>query len=183
MTEAALNKLGKMWVSIMKRKIKQSKKIASGNLYNSISYKVIKDSDGEPIIEISYADYFKYVNQGRKAKGSARPITAANGAVPIPALLGWIKLKGLNGQNERGDAIPDLSLAFAIRANIWKYGIKPADIYDKSLETLESMLDPTKISKSTPSELKQELQKIYEAAAEDINIIVENMIEKELKKI
>lgn len=183
MTEAALNRIGKMWVSIMRRKIKQSKKIASGFLYDSIGYRVIKDSDGEPIIEITYADYFKYVNQGRKAKGSARPITASNGAVPIKPLLGWIKLKGLQGKDKKGNPISDLSLAFAIRTNIWKFGIKPANIYDRTLETLETMLDPTKISSRTPPELRAELEKIYTAAAEDINIIVEKMIEKELSKV
>lgn len=183
MTEAALNKLGKMWVSIMRRKIKQSKKIASGNLYDSISYRVVQDRDGEPIIEISYADYFKYVNQGRRPRGGDRPISAENGAVPIPALLGWIKLKGIKGRNKNGKPLPDLSLAFAIRTNIWKFGIKPANIYDKSLETLETMLDPTKISSKTPPELREELNRIYAAASEDINIIVENMIEKELKRI
>lgn len=183
MTEAALHKIGKLWVSIMKNKIKQSKKVASGFLLNSIGYKVIIDTDGEPILEISYADYFKYVNQGRKARGNDRPISAANGAVPIPALLDWIKIKGIQPKGTQGKPSTPLSLAFAIRASIWKKGIKPTNIYDKSLTRLEDMLDPTRISTATPPELRMELESIYAAAREDINIIVENMIDRELKKI
>lgn len=182
MTEAALNRIGKLWVSIMRKKIKQSKKIASGNLYDSIGYSVTRDADGSPILEITYADYWTYVNDGRRARGEDRPIEASNGAVPIPALLEWISIKGIRGRNERGRFISNLSLAFAIRASIWKYGIKPANLFDRSIKSLENMLDPTKIPAGTPPELRAELEKIFIDVAEDINIIVENMITKELSK-
>ena len=186
MTEAALHRIGKMWVSIMKKKIKQSKKIASGFLLDSISYTVTNDSDGDPVLEIQYADYWKYVNEGRKKRGEDRPISAENGAVPIPALLEWISIKKIRGvkRGKGGGAgrISNLSLAFAIRSSIWKYGIKPANFFDRSMTSLESMLDPTKIPPGTPPELRQELEKIFIDATQDINIIVENMIDKELSK-
>ena len=41
MTELALHRLGKMWVSIMKRKIRTSRSIASGFLLNSIGYSIV----------------------------------------------------------------------------------------------------------------------------------------------
>jgi hypothetical protein len=176
MTEAALHRIGKMWVSIMKRKIRTSRAIASGFLLESIGYTVKRDSDGDPILEIQYADYWKYVNDGRKKRGEDRPITAANGAVPIPALKLWVEQKGIGGGED------SLSLAFAIRASIWKYGIRPRNFYDRSITTLESMLDPTRIPAGTPPELRQELEKIFIDATQDINIIVENMIDKELSK-
>lgn len=183
MTEAALHRIGKMWVKIMKRKIRNSKKIATGNLLDSIGYSVTTASDGEPILQITYADYWKYVNQGRVARGEDRPIEAENGAVPIPALLKWIKIKGIGGAMRRGrTSNASLSLAFAIRASIWKYGIKPANFFDRSITTLESMLNPTSIPAGTPPELRRELETIFNAAREDINIIVENMITKELSK-
>jgi hypothetical protein len=182
MTEAALHRIGKMWVTIMKKKIKQSKKIASGFLYNSIAYSVIEDGKGGFQLEIQYADYWKYVNDGREAKGEERPISAENGAVPIPALKKWIGIKKIKGRDKEGKFISNTSLAFAIRASIWRYGIKPANFFDRSITSLESMLDPTKIPPSTPPELKAELEKIFIDAADDINIIVENMITKELSK-
>lgn len=184
MTTAALNRIGKLWVSIIKQKIKRSKKIASGFLYDSISYKVVKDADGDPALEVTYADYFKYVNKGRVPRGTARPISAANGAVPIKPLLSWIKIKGLRGRDDNGRFIPDLSLAFAIRASIWKKGIKPFGkgslIYDPALDKLEKMLNPEKIPAGTPPELVQELTRIYEAVAEDISIIINDMVRKEI---
>lgn len=182
MTEAALHRIGKMWVSILKQKIRASKKIASGFLLNSIAYSVEIDTDGEPTLVVSYADYFKYVNEGRLPRGEERPISAANGAVPIPALVKWIGIKGIRGRNKKGKFIPTLSLAFAIRASIWKKGIKPFGkgslIYDKSLDKLERMLDPTKIPAGTPPELVRELTSIFEAVQEDVNVIVDNMIDK-----
>lgn len=181
MTEQALNRVGEMWVKIMKQKIKEKGKVASGFLLNSIDYRVIRDDSG-PILEIQYADYWKYVNDGRKARGDDRPISADNGAVPIPALLKWIKIKGLRGRNKKGRFTTNLSLAFAIRAKIWKFGIKPANFFDASIETLESMLDPAQIPAGVPAELRQELQNIFISAAEDINVIIENMIDKEISK-
>ena len=182
MTEAALHRIGKMWVSIMKKKIRNSKKIATGNLLNSISYTVVTASDGEPILQINYADYWKYVNQGRKKRNNQRPITAENGAVPIPALMEWISIKGIRGRDKKGKFMDTTKLAFAIRASIWRYGIKPANFFDRSVTTLESMLNPTKIPTGTPPELRAELERIFEAARQDINIIIDNMITKELSK-
>ncbi len=182
MTELALHRLGKMWVSIMKRKIRTSKSIASGFLLNSIGYSVVKDADGELMLQITYADYWKYVNKGRKARGNDRPISADNkgagkpGAVPIPALRLWVEEKGLAGADE------SLSLAFAIRASIWKKGIRPRNFFDRSVTTLEGMLNPTKIPAGAPPELRAELERIFEAAGEDINIILDRMIKKELSR-
>lgn len=186
MTARALHRIGKMWVRILKQKVKQNGKIASGFLLNSISYSVERAPNGSPILEVTYADYFKWVNQGRKPRGNAKPITAANGAVPIPALEKWIGLKNIQARDKNGRPISDLSLAFAIRASIWKKGIKPFGkgslLYDPAIERLEMMLDPTKIHPNTPPELRQELETIFADAQQDINIIIENMIQKELTK-
>jgi len=181
MTEQALDRIGKTWVNIMKRKIQEKGKVASGFLLNSIDYKVTSDENG-PILEIQYADYWKWVNDGRRPRGEDRPIEAENGAVPIPALLKWIKIKGIRGRDKKGRFTKNLSLAFAIRAKIWRYGIKPANLFDASIETLESMLDPAQIPAGVPAELRQELENIFISAAEDINVIIENMIDKEISK-
>lgn len=183
MTEAALHRIGKLWVRILKQRITETGKIASGFLKNSISYSVEIDGNGDPILVVNYADYFKYVNEGRLPRGEDRPITAENGAVPIPALLKWISIKGIRGNRRRGQT--NLSLAFAIRASIWKKGIKPYGrkslIYDKSLDRLEKMLDPTKIPQGTPPELIRELTSIFEAVQQDVNVIVDNMIDNLIK--
>jgi hypothetical protein len=182
-TELALHRIGKMWVSIMKRKIRTSRAIASGFLLDSISYSVVRDGEGNPVLQIQYADYWKYVNQGRKARGNDRPISPENkapgkpGAVPIPALRLWIEQKGIAGGDE------SLSLAFAIRASIWKKGIRPRRFFDRSVTTLESLLDPNRLPSGTPPELRAELERVFEAAREDINVILDNMIKKEISRI
>lgn len=182
MTELALHRLGKMWVSIMKRKIRTSRAIASGFLLDSIKYSITRDADGDPVLQIQYADYWKYVNKGRKARGSDRPISPDNkapgkpGAVPIPALRLWIEEKGIGGAEN------SLSLAFAIRASIWKKGIRPRNFFDRSVTTLEGLLDPSRLPSGTPPELRQEMTRIFQAAAEDINIILDKMIKKEISR-
>jgi len=182
MTEAALHRIGKLWVRILKQRIKATKKVASGFLLNSISYSVEIDGNGDPILLVNYADYFKYVNQGRIPRGDDRPITAENGAVPIKALVKWIGIKGIQGRTKKGRFMSALSLAFAIRASIWKKGIKPYGkgslIYDKSLDKLERMLNPEKIPQGTPPELAAELTRIFDAVQRDVNVIVDNMITK-----
>lgn len=181
MTTIALERVGKLWVDIMKQRIREKNKVASGNLLNSISYKVIS-VNGKPSLEITYADYITYVNQGRIPRGDDRPIEASNGAVPIPALVKWIKLKGLKGAKRKGRTSQStLSLAFAIRASIWKYGIKPADLYDETLDNVWEMLNPENIPPDTPEKLRFELNEIWEAMFDDVNILVDNMIDNLIK--
>ena len=76
LTEEALQKLGTLFVKMMKQKIKEKiypygnperkkgDKYASGNLYNSLTATVMPNGDDFELV-ITYADYFKYVNQGR----------------------------------------------------------------------------------------------------------------------
>jgi hypothetical protein len=84
-TETALKELGKLFVQRMKNEIKKKQfdyapgyrrdrpgqptgkdnKYASGNLYNSLSYKVVM-FQGQPALMIDYADYFDNVNKGVK---------------------------------------------------------------------------------------------------------------------
>lgn len=180
MTYSALDRIGKLWVKIMKQKIRKSGKVASGELLESIDYRVIPDGENGFLLEIQFADYFKFVNEGRR-KGLGPK--ASQGGVPIPALTEWISQKKLKGRDKKGRFITNLSLAFAIRYSIYKYGIKPTNIYDRSLDSLMTMLNPAKIPASTPPELRDELERIFDAAREDINVIIENMITEEITTI
>lgn len=178
MTTEALTRIGIIWKREMKKRINEAGKVASGALIDSIDFKVVQTKNGAKL-EIAYLDYLEYVNQGRKPRGTDRPITAANGAVPIPALEGWIKLKGLRGRNKRtGKPLPSLSLAFAIRASIWKRGIKPANIFDATLKSVGDMINPLNIPPNTPEPLRLELQRIFISMQDDVNVLVENMIDK-----
>jgi hypothetical protein len=164
-------------------------KIASGQLYDSIQYDVEYDVDGTPIGILYFADYFKYVNRGRPAglgatgeflgkKKKTPKLSAKAGAVPIPALVRWISIKGINVQGRNGQDIPPLSLAFAMRRNIFKYGIRKTNIYNSALDSIEDIFED--FPNNLPENLRGEAQVLIEDVAKDINIFLRQMIKLEL---
>jgi hypothetical protein len=186
LTEEALQKLGTLFVKMMKQKIKEKiypyapgynnkgtyyrdgDKYASGNLYNSLTATVMPNGDDFELV-ITYADYFKYVNQGRRANVKK---------VPLTALLQWIAIRGIRGRDKKGRDMSDLSMAFAIQKNIFKYGIKPANIYDKGLDSLEE------IFQNPPPELQQAYTDLYAAIENDVvNFVDANIVSKEIETI
>jgi len=149
----------------------KSNKIATSNLYNSIKGKIIQTPDG-PMAEIEYADYFKYVNEGRRPERKK---------VPISVLLNWIKIRGVRFRSEKGrfKKGSNLNMAFAIQTNIYKYGIKPANIYDKGLDGIEDLFDdfPNKL----PPEMIAVGQQLFNAVAEDINVFLRQTLEANIE--
>ena len=148
-------------------------KKASGQLYNSIQGNVEMGEDG-PVAVLSYVDYFKYVNEGRRPNVKR---------VPIKALLDWIKIRGVRFRSERGRFArgSNLQMAFAIQQNIFKYGVKPANIYDKGLDGIEDYF--IDFPNNLPPDLRAAGQNLFEAMAEDINVFVDQTITNELKSI
>lgn len=194
LTERALKELGKLFVRSLKDQLELKKypygfpkrgdgdKVASGKLLESIRYNIVIGTDGEPIIEFSYQDYLKYVNRGRKARNEDRPITADNGAVPIPALLEWIKIRGIRG-SKRGKGkgagrMSNLSLAFAIRASIWRHGIRKTNIFDESYDGLEYYFED--FPNNLPPDVVFSANELYTAIADDINNFLDNKINNEI---
>ena len=180
LTEEALQKLGTLFVKMMKQKIKEKiypygnperkkgDKYASGNLYNSLTATVMPNGDDFELV-ITYADYFKYVNQGRRANVKK---------VPLTALLQWIAIRGIRGRDKKGRDMSNLSMAFAIQKNIFKYGIRPANIYDKGLDSLEE------IFQNPPPELQQAYTDLYAAIENDVvNFVDANIVSKEIETI
>ena len=147
----------------------QSNKIASGQLYNSITGDVEIDEQGNPVAVLEYVDYFKFVNQGRQ------PYTKR---VPLNALLEWIDIRGLKGRNRdrrgRFRSMSNLELAWAIQTNIFKYGIRPTDIYDRGLDDLENMF--ADFPNNLPSNLRGAAENILEEAARDIAAFIDNQV-------
>lgn len=191
LTEEALELLIKKFVEEIKKQIETKKfpyapgyngrgtyrndgdKIATGQLYDSIQGNV-KNTPQGPIAVLSYADYFKYVNEGRRPERRR---------VPIRELLEWIKIRGVRFRNERGRFRrgTNENMAFAIQRNIFKYGIKPANIYDKGLDGIEGYF--IDFPNNLPPELRAAGQHLFEAIAGDINVFVEQTITDELASI
>jgi hypothetical protein len=180
LSEDALRDIGKIFVEMMKKKIQEKiypygnpakgvgNKVATGNLLNSLTATVQNSKKG-PELTITYADYFKYVNLGR---------SSGKKNVPISNLLEWIKIRGIKGRSKKGKFIKNLSLAFAIQKNIFKYGIRPANIYDKGLNALEDIFE------NPPEELRQAYNQLYAAIENDVvNFVEANIKEVEVEKI
>ena len=109
-------------------------KVASGNLKNSVQVSVQPKNNNIEVLKVIMADYAEYVQQGR------RP---GKKNVPIKSLLDWIKERNLKGRNKKGRFISNLSFAFAIQKNINKFGIRPSNFIDFSIDKL---LSDTRIS-------------------------------------
>jgi hypothetical protein len=181
LTERALNKFGELFTQYLKDSIEKKQfpygnpqrgfgdKVASKKLLNSISYDVEIDTNGDPVLVLSYIDYFENVNWGRRP-GKKK--------VPISAILDWIKIRGLKPKDYKGRGRPSklgqLSLAFAIQTNIYKFGIRPANIYDKGLDGLLDFVE------NPPPGLGDEWEDVYRMIAEDVNVFLERTINIEL---
>lgn len=116
------NEFGRDYVKIMVALLKGNKpypKVASGSLINSINYKLQDTATGIQV-QLVANDYLKYVDQGR------RPGTYP----PIRAIQRWVSIKGIPKE-----------AAWAIRRNIFKFGIKPTNVIQKTKNIIEQSRD------------------------------------------
>lgn len=135
-------------------------KVASGTLRNSIKAVPSEDNTiviygpgGKPLNQ-TYGDWGGNgdVNLGRR-KGLK--------GVPIDVLERWIQERGLQGRDKKGRFIKRRSFAFAIQTNIKKFGIRPSNFVEISLEVL---LQNDKL-----------INKIEELAVEELIDIIEGI--------
>jgi hypothetical protein len=177
LTEQELLSLGEAFEAQYKKILKQKiypygnpergrgNKIATGNLYNSFKVKVVEDNEGLKL-QVSYLDYFNYVNFGRRPGGKK---------VPIKALLSWIKVRNLRFRDEKGKFKKgsQMKLAWAIQTNIHKFGIRPANLFDKAYDSLEdTLINP-------PPQMARYYNLLYDAIGND----VENFIDKTVREL
>jgi hypothetical protein len=112
------NEFGKDYVKIMVGLLRGNRpypKVASGSLVNSINYRLQDTANGVNLILLA-DDYLKYVDRGRK------PGTYP----PIQAIQKWVAIKGIPKQ-----------AAWAIRQNIFKFGIKPTNVIRKTQNIMD----------------------------------------------
>jgi hypothetical protein len=197
LTEGALNELGKLFTQRLKNEIKKKQypyapgfrrnrpttgtgnKYASGELYNSISYKVVM-FQGQPALEYVYADYFDNVNKGTKpnpkyAENKKGKRTKSGKVSPfIQAILKWISIRGIRPKGYKGKGRyskgSKLGLALAIRKNIFRYGIAPAGLIDKTYDKLENLFE------NPPAYIEEKLNRLGDALAGDITNLIDNTI-------
>jgi hypothetical protein len=106
-------------------------KVASSTLARSIEVQFKNRNKDVEVIEVLMAEYGQWVQSGR---------LPGKRFVPIGSLMKWIKQRGLKGRNKKGKFITDKSFAYAISKNINKFGIRPSNFLDISIEKI--MNDP-----------------------------------------
>lgn len=113
-----------------------SNKRATGSLINSVQVNVTTSRNGITELQVLMNEYGEYVNAGR------RP---GKGNVPIQPLIEWIKARKLRPRDKDGKFVPMTEqnikgMAFGIQKNIKKYGIRPANNIEISIEKI--LADP-----------------------------------------
>lgn len=95
-----------------------------GNLSKSIEVTVQGDT-----LQLSMADYWRYVEYGVPPQPQYLEGQGNGNSQLIPALMEWARSKG----------IPE-GAAFAIRRNIWKYGIVPTPFYGIAIDKVTDQI-------------------------------------------
>lgn len=110
-TRKVLESYGDETLNTMRNILISNKKLASGDLIESLSYQIVYD--GEMLdIEFSMVDYGIYVDKGRKPGKFP----------PIASIRNWAAQKGI-----------DQKFVFPIARKIANFGIAPTPFYESSI--------------------------------------------------
>lgn len=127
-TMKALNDFGNFIITNYKSQL-EAEQMNNGELYRTISYSVSTVNSGW-VISVSLADYWKYIENGRRA-GAKMP--------PVSAIENWIKVKQIIPHSmtlkSGKTVIPTIpQLSFLIARSIGQRGIPPKPLFKNSFE-------------------------------------------------
>ena len=126
-TMKALNDFGNFIITTYKSQL-EAEQMNNGELYRTISYSVSTGTGGW-VISVSLADYWKYVEYGRRP--GKMP--------PVSAIENWINVKQIVPHSmtlkSGKTVIPTIpQLSFLIARSIGRRGIAPKPLFQKSFE-------------------------------------------------
>jgi hypothetical protein len=138
-----LDDIGEGLQSRIRAILRTQNKIATGKLEKSIDYAVGKDGAGSYFIRLLAADYWIFVNDGRRAGAKMPP------KEPIEA---WMKVKGI-----------DLKYSYPIRVKIARDGIVAVKFLETAIEQLEKdfQQDIIKFTTEYSKELDSQFKNIF----------------------
>lgn len=135
-TIAVLDEYAEAWAEAYKAELVANDKRATGNLISSVVGSVTIEGDIYSAV-LNVADYYKYVEWGRRA-GRKMP--------PVSAILEWVRVKPvIPRQTTLSSKVPTQEqLAWAIAKSIQQNGIKPTyamrDTNDETFRAFEARL-------------------------------------------
>ena len=126
-TMKALNDFGNFIITNYKSQL-EAEQMNNGELYRTISYSVSTGTGGW-VVSVSLADYWKYVEYGRRP--GKMP--------PVSAIENWINVKQIIPHSmtlkSGKTVIPTIpQLSFLIARSIGRRGIAPKPLFQKSFE-------------------------------------------------
>lgn len=140
-SDIKLKQFGKDYVDILTKYLIQSRKKSTGRLLNSINSNITKEAEQINII-IKSDDYLEFVDKGRKP-GSYPPISK---------ITQWARVKGISP-----------NAVFPIARKIFKFGIKPTNVIDKTITTITSL---------------QFINEIEKEVAKNVELIIKEKLEQ-----
>lgn len=122
--ERVLNEFADQFIQNAKDGLQADGSIATGELYDSFE-KIIEIGEDYYSVKISLADYWEYVNNGRRPGKFPPP----------PAIRNWIEVKPVNPYPLPNGKTPSVEqLTFLISRKIANEGIEPTNFFDKAKE-------------------------------------------------
>jgi len=137
-------------VTLAKQNLQRGKKIATGTLYNSMSFSITPKGK----VTFQYAEEGKWVQRGRRAFPN-------RGVNPegefVKSIAKWATTKGLpQFRDKKGRYISNNSRAYLIATSINRKGIKPFPFYTEAVIQATKQLSP---KKSIKEAIKASLRK------------------------
>ena len=118
-----LNDFGNELADKYQRNLVNDDAIDTSKLLNSIRY-IFKQNSTSYEISMEMAEYWKYVESGRKSGKFP----------PISAIREWVKVKPVMPRPYNGKLPTENQLAFLIARNIANKGIRPKPIFNDTLD-------------------------------------------------
>lgn len=144
-----LNEYGQELVNLYKNKLAANNVNASGELSNSVKY-LLKNKNSIFEIDLELADYWKYVEDGRKAGKFP----------PISKIENWIKVKQILPTAYQGKLPSVKQLAYLIARKIARKGIKPRPLLANSVDELNRIYF-SKIEEALSIDLQKEFDDMF----------------------
>jgi hypothetical protein len=167
--ERYLNSFGKSVVNKAKGILKRKKKVVSGDLLNSIKFRIKKEKDNLSV-EFLMADYGTFMDKGVSGTNEKRyyvdyegqrkesPYRYTNKRPPMRLLDKWIVRRGIAPRDEQGRFMSRKSLQYLIANKIYTRGIEGISFFQKPLQLeLRGFYD--KVGKA----VKQDIENIIKA--------------------
>lgn len=154
MDTTEINQIAQKITRVIQDKLRELKIESSGNLINSVDTEILLD-DKDYVVEISLADYWKFVDEGRHA-----------GRFPPPqAIKDYIRFKPIVPRaNSKGKIPSTEQLAYVIGRKISREGIKPKPFLNAALDSpaMDRILDEIAdlVQKNFVEQLDEEIDKL-----------------------